>query len=198
MFLKKRRPKAKFGGGPIGTEAMAEANVQRNANGGVTRIDAGFQNGTTTFNYQALDWALSGGYETGWGDFGMQAHATYYLNYDAEVSYGTGELYDAAGTLGLPEWRANLLLPWNMGDWFASINWDYIGESKSQISDVKWKAWSQFNIQAGYSFETYGTFTVGANNAFNKKPIRDQTGNVSESLYPNIGRVWFVRYSVDL
>ncbi|MDX2427470.1 MAG: TonB-dependent receptor [Xanthomonadales bacterium] len=173
-------------------------NVERNANGGVTRIDAGFQNGTTTFNYQALDWALSGGFETGWGDFGMQAHATYYINYDAELSYGTGELYDAAGTLGLPEWRANLLLPWSMGDWFASLNWDYIGESKSNISDVKWKAWSQFNIQAGYSFEKYGTFTVGANNAFNKKPIRDQTGNVSENLYPNVGRVWFVRYSVDL
>lgn len=31
MFLKKRRPKAIFGSGPIGTEAMAVENVERNA-----------------------------------------------------------------------------------------------------------------------------------------------------------------------
>ncbi len=63
---------------------------------------------------------------------------------------------------------------------------------------MKWKAWSQFNLQAGYTFQTYGTFTVGANNIFNKKPITNIGGNVSESLYPNVGRVIFVRYNVDL
>ena len=92
------------------------------------------------------------------------------------------------------------MLPWNLGDWFASLNWDYIGDQKSSADEggVKWKSWSVFNLQAGYSFETYGTFTVGANNIFNKKPITDIGGNVSESLYPNVGRVIFVRYNVDL
>ncbi len=107
-------------------------NVTRNAAGAVQEIQAGFQNGSTTFNYQAIDWALTGGFETGWGDFGVQMHASYYINYDSEVSFGTGELENIAGELGLPRWKANVLLPWNMGDWFASLNWDYIGEQKSQ------------------------------------------------------------------
>jgi len=174
-------------------------NVQRNAEGGASRIDAGYQNGVTTFNYQALDFALSGGFETGFGDFGIQAHASYYINYDAEVSYGTGELYNAAGDLGLPRWRANVLLPWNLGDWFASLNYDFIGSSKSSISDVKWDSWGIFNLQAGYNFEKYGTFTVGANNLFNEDPILNSLGApVDEYMYSQVGRVMFVRWSIDL
>lgn len=174
-------------------------NVTRNAQGGASRIDAGFQNGTTTFNYQALDMALAGGFETGWGDFGINTHATYYINYDAEESYGTGDLYDAAGTLGIPEWRANMLLSWNLNSWFASANWDFIGSSKSRISDTKWKSWSIWNMQAGYAFEKYGTFTVGANNVFNKDPILNDLGApVEEYLYSQVGRVMFVRWSIDL
>jgi iron complex outermembrane receptor protein len=174
-------------------------NVQRNAQGGASRIDAGFQNGTTEFNYQALDMALSGGFETGWGDWGVQINASYYLNYDAEESYGTGDLYDAAGTLGLPEWKANMLLSWNMNDWFASANWDYIGSSKSRISDEKWDDWALWNMQAGYNFEKYGTFTVGANNIFNKDPLKDELGApLDEYQYSQVGRVIFVRWSIDM
>jgi len=174
-------------------------NVIRNANGAVTSIFAGYQNGSTTFNYQALDLALSGGFETAWGDFGIQVHTSYYINYDTEVSFGTGDLQNSAGDLGIPRWKANVLLPWNMGDWFASINWDYIGSQTGIIDpDTTWDAWSVFNMQAGYNFEKYGTFTVGANNIFNKDPVTDITGNVDENQYPNVGRVIFARWSIDL
>jgi len=173
-------------------------NVTRNAQGAVIEIQAGFQNGATTFNYQALDFALSGGFDTGWGDFGISAHASYYLNYDTEVSFGTGDLQDSTGDLGLPKWRANVILPWNMGDWFASVNWDFIGPQDAFIGDEHWDSWSQFNMQAGYNFEKYGTFTVGANNIFDKDPITSLAGNVDENQYPNVGRVVFVRWSIDL
>jgi outer membrane receptor protein involved in Fe transport len=54
-------------------------------------------------------------------------------------------------------------------------------------------------LQAGYSFEKYGTFTVGANNVFNEDPILSNNGdNADENLYPNMGRVIFVRWSIDL
>ncbi len=119
--------------------------------------------------------SLSGGFDTGWGDWGMQLNASYYINYDAEESYGTGDLYNAAGTLGLPDWRANGLFTWGLGDFQASVNWDYIGESKSQISDERWEAWSVFNAQVGYTFGKYGTFTLGANNILDEDPVLDDT-----------------------
>jgi len=174
--------------------------VQRTSTGAVTRIDAGFQNGVTEFTFESVDFALSGGFDTAIGDFGIQANASYYMNYDAEETYGTGELYNAAGTLGLPEWRSNALFTWALGDIFASVNWDYIGESKSRISDEKWDSWQQFNATVGYAFGKYGTVSIGANNVLDEDPILDRvTGaTVDENLYPNIGRVYFVRYRVDM
>ena len=174
--------------------------VQRTSLGRVERIDAGFQNGTTEFTFEGLDFALSGGFDTFIGDWGLQANASYYLNYDAEESYGTGELYNAAGTLGLPDWRANVLFTWNLGNWFASANWDYIGESKSRISDEKWDAWDQWNLQGGYAFGKYGTVTIGVNNLFDEDPVLDDIvgAPVDESLYPNVGRVYFVQYRVEM
>jgi iron complex outermembrane receptor protein len=174
--------------------------VQRNSLGQVTRIDAGFQNGVTDFSFESMDFALSGGFDTGIGEFGIQANASYYLNYDAEESYGTGDLYNAAGTLGLPDWRANALFTWSLGDLFASANWDYIGKSESRISDEKWDAWDQWNMQVGYTFGKYGTFTVGANNIFDEDPILDDIvgAPVDEYMYPQVGRVIFVRYNIEM
>ena len=174
-------------------------NVQRNSLGGVDQVAAGYQNGTVDFEYSALDFALGGGFDTGWGDFGVNSHATYYINYDSERSYGTGDIENIAGNLGLPRWRANVLFSWNMADWFASLNWDYIGSSKSSISDTKWDAWSQFNIQGGYDFGKYGSFTLGMNNMFNKGPILTPQGaTVDEYTYPNVGLVYFVRYRIEM
>lgn len=174
--------------------------VQRNSLGQVIEVAAGFQNGTTDFSFETVDMALSGGFDTGWGDWGMQVNASYYINYDAEESYGTGDLYNAAGTLGLPEWRANALFTWGLGNFFASANWDYIGESESRISDEKWDAWDQWNMQFGYTFGKYGTFTIGANNIFDEDPILDDVvgAPVDEYMYPQVGRVYFVRYNVEM
>jgi len=183
-------------------------NVVRNASGGVKEIYAGWQNATQDLNFQSLDMGLAGGFATGWGDFGLNFNATYYIKYEQEITRG-GDIGDYAGTyvngvFGVPEWKLNMLLPWNLNNWFASLNWNFIGEQK-QFSgdgvsrDGKYGNFSLFNLQAGYSFEKYGTFTVGANNIFNKKPQLDNTGdNADENLYPNIGRVLFVRWSIDM
>ncbi|MBD3646967.1 MAG: TonB-dependent receptor, partial [Pseudomonadales bacterium] len=80
-------------------------NVQRNNLGGVDEVAAGYQNGGVEFERDALDMHLSAVYNSNYGTFGVDVNSTYYLNYDSEESYGTGDLYDAAGTLGFPEWR---------------------------------------------------------------------------------------------
>ncbi len=178
-------------------------NVVRNASGGVRQIFAGWQNATQDLNFQSVDLGLSGGYDTDWGNFGLSFNATYYLKYEQEITRG-GDIGDYAGTyvngvFGVPEWKTNLLLPWSLGDWFASLNWNYVGRQKQFVGDGKYGSFSLFNLQAGYRFEKYGTFTVGANNVFNEWPILSNTNdNADENLYPNMGRVIFVRWSIDL
>ncbi len=174
--------------------------VQRNALGSVLEIAAGFQNGVTEFEYSAVDFALSGGFETGIGDFGVQANASYYINFDSEVSYGTGEIYNATGSLGLPEWRANALFTWNLADVFASLNWDYIGSQRSTISDERWDDWYLINVQVGYNFDKWGSLTLGVNNLLDEDPILDKTvgAPVSEYMYDQTGQVIFLRYRIDM
>ena len=131
-----------------------------------------------------------------WG-FGW--NATYYVNYDAERSYGTGDLYNAAGTLGLPEWRQNFLVSWEMDGIFSSLNYDYIGESKSNIGAEKWDSWGIFNLAVGYSSDDYGTVTIGANNLLDEDPLLDSASGdqVDENQYDNTGRVIYVSYSIE-
>ena len=174
-------------------------NVERGALG-VSRIDAGFQNGVTEFDRDIVDIAVSTSYDTSFGIFSGQLNSSYYLNYDAELSYGTGDLYDAVGTLGFPEWRTNLLLRWDLGDsWFSSLNVDYIGENKSRVSEEKWDSWTSVNLSVGYNTDNWGTFTVGANNLLDEDPILDAVNGsmVDEYLYEFIGRVYFARYSIE-
>jgi len=166
---------------------------------GVESISAGYQNAVTDVNRAALDMSLSADFDTSYGNFNGQFNASYYLNYDAEESYGTGDLYDAVGTLGFPEWRSNAYFGWAMGDFFSTLNIDYIGENTSRISGVKWDAWTTANLAVGYHLQDYGTFTLGANNIMNEEPILNATTGdpVDEYTYSQIGRVVYVRYSIE-
>ncbi|MFC1702630.1 TonB-dependent receptor domain-containing protein, partial [Pseudomonadota bacterium] len=179
-------------------------NVIRNASGGVLEIYAGWQNATQDLNYQSLDMALNGGFTTGFGDFGVNFNATYYIKYEDEITYG-GDIGDYSGFyvnggITVPEWKTNMLATWNLNDWFASLNWNFVGSSKDfSGGSFKYKNFSLFNLQGGYTFDKYGTFTVGANNVFNEEPQFDNVGNnADENLYPNIGRVLFVKWSIDM
>ncbi len=165
---------------------------------GVSSIAAGYQNGTTDVNRQVVDMTLSTSYDTSMGVFGGSFSASYYLNYDAEVSYGTGDLYDATGSLGFPEWRTNMIVSWELSEWFSTLNVDYIGENQSVISGVKWDSWTVANLAFGYTMDTYGTVTIGANNILNEDPVLDRLGfPVDEYTYNNLGRIFYVRYSVE-
>jgi iron complex outermembrane receptor protein len=174
--------------------------VQRNSSGAVIRIDAGFQNGVTTMNREVLDFQASGNLDTSFGLWSADLNWSHYLNYDEEVSYGTGDLYNAVGNLGFPENRVNFLLRWELGDnLFSSLNIDYIGESTSVIDGETWDGWTTANLAVGYATDDWGTFTIGATNLTDEDPILDEgTGApVEEYLYSQVGRVWFARYSIE-
>jgi len=173
--------------------------VQRNALGGVVRIDAGYRNSHVTVNREAVDFELVGSIDTFIGTFGIKSNASYYLNYDYEKTFGTGELDNAVDTLGFPEIRANMMLTYSVGDLSVNFSTDYIGESESDISDEKWDAWHTSNLNVGYDLGSLGAVTVGANNVFNKEPLLNEIGvMVDEYQYDNTGRVIYLEYSIEM
>jgi iron complex outermembrane receptor protein len=175
-------------------------NVQRNEWGYAEKVSAGVQNSFAPLQYQFVDFALSGNFDTPAGHLGLQGHASRCLTFEQEITYGTGETIDIAGSRDEPEWRGNLLMTWRLKEAFASLNWDYIGSQTDTFHDQKIDAWNTFNVQAGYTFATIGTFTLGANNVLNKEPDLDEYGNPIHTighLYDLTGRVIFLSYRIE-
>ena len=172
--------------------------VQRDANGSVLEIAAGFQNGVTDFEKDGLDFFVKGSIETGFGNFLFAMNASKYLSYDYELTYGTGELGDAAGTLGFPEWRSNGYVSWTMDSWNAALSVDYIGESEAKIGDDTYDGWHTINASVGYDVGSYGSIELGASNITDEDPLLDAGGYmVDEYQYPITGRVIYAEYTLE-
>lgn len=172
--------------------------VQRDANGSVLEIAAGFQNGVTDFEKDGLDFFVKGSIETGFGNFLFAMNASKYLSYDYELTYGTGELGDAAGTLGFPEWRSNGYVSWTMDSWNAALSVDYIGESEAKIGDEAYDGWHTINASVGYDIGSYGSIELGASNITDEDPLLDAGGYmVDEYQYPITGRVIYAEYTLE-
>lgn len=174
--------------------------VTRNASGGVTRIDAGYQNAITDLNFEAVDVVLRGAIETDeFGTFYPGFQATNYLNFDSETVFGSGEVTNAVGLLGLPEWMSYASVSWVMGDWSASISADYTGEQESSSGETKYKGYTTTNARIGYDFGDMGSVTISANNLGNKDPLLDSSGaNANEYMYSQVGRVIYFSYSIEM
>ena len=172
--------------------------VQRNSSGQVLEISAGFQNAVTDFNREAMDLSLQGDIATSFGSFFLLYNATYYMNYDSELTYGTGELFNAAGTLGFPEWRTSFVGRYNYEDFQVNLGWDRIGESESSVSDDKYDAWDIINASVAYDMNENGVITLGANNLLDEDPLLDELGSpVDEYQYSQVGRVMYLRYNIE-
>jgi iron complex outermembrane receptor protein len=172
--------------------------VQRDANGLVVEISAGYQNGGTDFNYNGIDYQLGGVIETDFGVFRLDLKASNYLTYEYELTYGSGELGDAVGTLGSPEWRSTAFVSWNLDKWFANLSADYIGESEERVGDEKFDSWHTLNASLGYSLDAMGTIRVGANNLTDEDPLLNEFGSMADEYqYPITGRVVYVDYTLD-
>ena len=149
---------------------------------------------------EAVDFQLYGSWDTSYGTFNFNGAATHYSKYDSEITYGTGDKYNAAGDAGFPKWRGNMYLNWVYDSWTANLSYDYIGDSKDKINgtDEKWDSWDMWNASIGYNTESFGTFTIGANNLTNEEPLLNDFGEPrSDEQYPFTGRVWYARYSIE-
>ncbi len=164
----------------------------------VQSISAGYQNAVVPVERNGLDLRVLGSLETSYGRFGFIGDIAHYLTYDTELSYGTGDLYNAAGNLGFTKWRANALIRWSMDDYFASLSWNYIGSSESNSSDEKYPQWDVFSGSVGYDFGERGTLRLQVRNMFDRDPLLDDGEMVNEYIYDLSGRVVTLNYTVEM
>ena len=164
----------------------------------VQSISAGYQNAVVPVERNGLDLRVLGSLETSYGRFGFIGDIAHYLTYDTELSYGTGDLYNAAGNLGFTKWRANALIRWSMDDYFASLSWNYIGSSESNSSDEKYPQWDVFSGSVGYDFGERGTLRLQVRNMFDRDPLLDDGEMANEYIYDLSGRVVTLNYTVEM
>ncbi len=164
----------------------------------VQSISAGYQNAVVPVERNGLDLRVLGSLETSYGRFGFIGDIAHYLTYDTELSYGTGDLYNAAGNLGFTKWRANALIRWSMDDYFASLSWNYVGSSESNSTDEKYPQWDVFNGSVGYDFGERGTLRLQVRNMFDRDPLLDDGEMANEYIYDLTGRVVTLNYTVEM
>jgi iron complex outermembrane receptor protein len=164
----------------------------------VQSIYAGYQNAAVPVERNGVDLTVKGLVETGYGRFKIRGDISHYLNYDEELTYGTGDLYNAAGTLGFSKWRANALVRWSMDDYFASLSWNYIGASESNESGDEYPQWDVFNARVGYDLGERGMVTLVVRNLLDRDPLLDDGEMVNEYMYDLTGRVVTLTYSVEM
>ena len=162
------------------------------------RIDAGFQNAVVPLERDGIDLNVNGLIETGYGSFTVGGEISHYLTYDEEVSYGTGDLTNAAGTLGFTKWMATALVGWSMNDYSASLSWRYVGASESNVSDEEYPQWDTFNARVGYSMGEKGSINLAVRNLFDRDPLLRDGQMANEYLYDLTGRVISVSYVLEM
>lgn len=157
--------------------------------------------------YQGIDYAVGYSYETeSFGEFRVTVEATQLLEFERD---GT----DLAGTWLRPEWRGNMRLAWNYGDWAANLFVNYVHERDDESfsgTDANGNAiqlegidyyqsqWT-FNPQVSYSGLWDTTITLGVRNVFNEAPPFDDNDPIGYTVGVNNGepRVIYLRVSRD-
>ncbi|GAB3415269.1 TonB-dependent receptor [Massilia agilis] len=158
---------------------------------------------------------------TSYGQFNLRSESTYVKNYSIK-STATSDWVDYAGEFGIPKWKANFSLDWNLGNWSATLAtryysgvkaqcWDSTTECNAPTERASWGpnvnhlgAEIYNDLSVAYAFPWKGKLLVGANNVFDKKPRVNYSaasglGGTSSgaSVDPErpIDRFFYVRYN---
>ena len=164
----------------------------------VQSISAGYQNAVVPLERDGIDLNINGMIETTYGRFTVGGEIAHYLTYDTEASYGTGDLYNAAGRLGFTKWLANALVRWSMDDYSASLSWRYVGSSKAEVGDEEYPQWDTFNARIGYSMGDKGSVTLAVRNLLDRDPLLRDGEIANEYIYDLTGRVISLSYVVEM
>jgi len=163
---------------------------------------------------KGLDLNLEYKLETGFGDFTFGNTTTYLLESAGDV-YFSGPSQDFIGMPGTPDWRSqfninysmdNLSVAWTT-DLISSVYEDqYLDLGDGNPENFRYKGenhdptYVTHNINIKYYTESFGTFTLGARNLFDKGVVKDDDGFWNDdTLYyaGHIGREVFAGYSIS-
>ncbi|WP_127346694.1 TonB-dependent receptor plug domain-containing protein [Pseudidiomarina mangrovi] len=175
--------------------------VTRDANGVITRIDAGYGNeGTVTTS--GLDFNI----RVNW-DFGSAGALTQNLQASHMLDYSTDGGRNIVRDPGLPRNRVVFSNTYNLNDWTFAYNMNFIGNQyNSVVADVNGAdgvarsgnigSWTTHDVQVSYDTQWDNRFTFGVQNAFEKLPqLRSYGGrDYNYNLYNGWGRVMYVRF----
>ncbi|KFZ31385.1 TonB-dependent receptor [Pseudidiomarina salinarum] len=177
-----------------GDPVPAGLGVIRNADGVITRINAGYGN-EGTLETSGLDFNL----RANW-DFGSMGALSQNLQVSHVLDYKIDGGRDTVGDLGFPQQRANFNNDYSFGDWTFAYNLNYIGDTaRETIAGVQLGSvgsWVTHDFQVNYATQWDSQLTLGVQNAFEKLPELVPYGgrDYNYNLYNGWGRVFYVRF----
>ena len=170
-----------------------------------------------TLETNGLDFDITYGFESGFGDFKFTLDATYTDVYRLVSAEGVAQANQAGrnlGDAGYPRWKSNFNTTWTYEDFSVNYSLQFLGDQTEDcgLSANENDTWAcsdlenGFNhlgstvyhdIQGSYYLSDYSTrLTLGINNIFDKTPpISTQAfaNSFDASLYDPTGRFFYAR-----
>ncbi len=186
----------------------------RDANGNISEdIVTRSENGAV-LTRQGFDLELEYLFETSFGDFSINSATTYLTEAGSDVFFG-GPKQNKIGAPGMPKWRSQLVLDYNLDA--LNVNWtvDVIAstyeDSTLDTADGNPDNFRQtfanhnsayviHNLNVKYDIDSYGIATVGVRNIFDKGVLKTDDGFwINDNLYlaGHIGRELYAGYTIN-
>jgi iron complex outermembrane receptor protein len=157
-----------------------DPRVTRDAGGQLRTVTSFFINAGSVLT-DGVD--VSANYALPWnaiGDLSLGLNATWVRTFRIQLD-DTSPAFDAVGNRNFtnpfrstPEWRANATLGWSWGAHSANLIARYIDSYLNDQGNTKIASWTTFDAQYSVTpeqdFFKRTTFTVGANNLFDREP----------------------------
>ncbi|MCF6438238.1 TonB-dependent receptor [Pseudoalteromonas luteoviolacea] len=189
-----------------------EVKLSRAANGAIEGYShTQYANGSF-MSRKGFDIDLSYNLDTSFGEFKFKKVTTVLTEVGEDV-YFSGPMSNQKGAPQQPEWRSQFTVNFSADSY--AVNWttDIIaGTHESDVVQVDSTGnpyivysgdvptYVTHNLNVKYFTESYGTFTVGARNLFDKGVLFDSNDNwINDSMYNSghIGRELFAGYSIS-
>ena len=161
-----------------------------------------------TIETSGLDFNARTQFDLGaWGSLRNGLQIAYVTNYEVN---GAG---DVTGTVGAPQFRANMTNQWTFGDFAVTWNINHIdGTESSQKAlidqfgpDADYgyaltlPSWTTHDVQFTWNAPWNGRLSVGVNNIADKDPVLDPLDGSGRGfnfdLYDGYGRVTYINYT---
>jgi iron complex outermembrane receptor protein len=149
-------------------------------------------------------------------DMGGAGRLGFDLQYSKVLDYKTqdiigGPMVNQTGRYGVPAWRANTDISWNMGRWTVALHSFYIpsyAETTNLNPDFSQDASTWFlvpegkldnymhhNLLVAYETPWNARIAVGVNNVTDEDPVLDSALAYDSSLNPLVSRAYVASYT---